>query len=299
MPTPSAFAHHILPLLGIAMFASCARQPDAVPCPAEAQVALHAGPTLRYLEQGPADGEPLVLLHGYSDSSFSFSRLLPLLPPELRVLVLDQRGHGGSSKDQPSHTIADLAADVVAFLDAQAVPRATIVGHSLGSMVAQRVAIDQPSRVRRLVLIGATPRGSNPTTEALLADVRRLTDPIDPGFVREFQRSTLHAAVPEEFFARACSDSLRVPARIWRELLEDFVRQDTTVALGRVQAPTLVLWGDKDAIFPRADQDTLARLLSGATVRVLADVGHSPQWEDPEAVAAELLAFLRAPDAAR
>jgi pimeloyl-ACP methyl ester carboxylesterase len=274
--------------------AACAPDAGAPPRPRAAQVTLPGGPHLHYVEQGPAGGEPVLLLHGYSDSSFSFSRLLPLLPGDLRLLALDQRGHGQSAKDQPSHTFADLAADVVAFLDALGVERATIVGHSMGSMVAQRVAIDHPERVRRLVLIGSMTKGASEVCRALLPEVRRLADPVDPAFVREFQRSTLCTPVPEAFFERAVAESLTVPARIWRQVHEDFVVQDTTPALGRIRAPTLVLYGERDAIFPRTDQETLAQGIPGARLRVFEGIGHAPHWERPELVAEELVRFLRA-----
>jgi non-heme chloroperoxidase len=288
-----------LPLCCTLLVTACAPEPAASPRAAERSVALRDGPTLHYLEQGMADGEPVLLLHGYTDSSFSFSRILPLLPARLRVLALDQRGHGSSSKDRSSHTIADLAADVVAFLDALAIDRATVVGHCLGSMVAQRVAIDHPGRVRRLLLVSTMMRGGNAVTGPLLAEVRRLADPVDPAFVRDFQRSTVHGPVPEDFFGRACAESARLPARIWRQALEDFVLQDTTSALGSIRAPTRILWGDKDAIFLRQEQEELARHVPGATLRILADVGHAPHWEQPELFAQELIAFLGSTDAAR
>jgi pimeloyl-ACP methyl ester carboxylesterase len=261
-------------------------------------VNLTTGPTLHFVEQGPADGQPVVMLHGYSDSSFSWSRIAPLLPHDLHLFMVDQRGHGESSKDQPQHRVADFAADVVAFLDAMRIGRATLVGHSLGSMVAQKVAIGHPERVQGLVLIGAFTRGSNPATDSLVAEVRGLADPVDAVFVRAFQASTLSMPVPETFFERICGLSRSMPARVWRGAMEDFVQQDTTPELGRIRVPTLILWGDKDPVSPRADQEALARI-PGATLRIMEGVGHSPNWEQPEATAAEIARFFRAAEAAR
>src|SRR3712207_5267137 len=124
---------------------------------------LETGPRIHYAEQGDPDGDVLVFLHGYTDSWFSFSRLLPLLPERYRAYALSQRGHGDSERPADGYTVDNLAADVVAFLDAVGAARATVVGHSMGSIIARRVAETRPERVARLVLIGAvfTPMTAN------------------------------------------------------------------------------------------------------------------------------------------
>jgi non-heme chloroperoxidase len=83
--------------------------------------------------QGDPDGQPILFLHGYTDSWFSFSRLLPLLPTHYRAYAFSQRGHGDSERPDCCYEVADLVADVVAFLEAVGVERATVVGHSEGA----------------------------------------------------------------------------------------------------------------------------------------------------------------------
>src|SRR5688572_21587059 len=140
---------------------------------------------LRYLEQGPAEGDAVLMLHGLSDSSFSFSGVLPLLPHTLRVIVPDQRGHGDS--DRPArYSMDEFALDALELLDALKVPRVTLVGHSMGSFVARRVAAFAPARIERLVLIGAGPSGDNAATREVAAEIHGLSDPVDPEFVRRF-----------------------------------------------------------------------------------------------------------------
>ena len=92
-----------------------------------------------------------------------------------------------------------MAADVAAFLDALSIERATIVGHSFGSFVARRVAIDYPARAERLVLIGTGWLGSNDVTREVHASLRDLADPVPRDFARDFQASTAFAPVPERF----------------------------------------------------------------------------------------------------
>src|ERR687893_311636 len=116
---------------------------------------LTTGPTLHYAQQGDPTGEAIVLLHGYSDSWFSFSGVLPLLSPEYHAFALTQRGHGDSDKPQCCYTPEDFAADVDAFMDAVGLQEATLVGASTGALFAQRVALSYPPRVSRLVLVGA------------------------------------------------------------------------------------------------------------------------------------------------
>jgi non-heme chloroperoxidase len=93
---------------------------------------LTADVTLHYAEQGDQAGEAIVFLHGYSDSWFSFSRVLPLLSPEYHAFAPDQRGHGDSDKPECCYTAEDFAADADAFMEAVGVDKATVVGHSTG-----------------------------------------------------------------------------------------------------------------------------------------------------------------------
>src|SRR5215216_797283 len=103
--------------------------------PLPTDVALH------YAERGDREGEAIIFLHGYSDSWHSFSRVLPLLSPEYHAFALTQRGHGDSDKPECCYTLDDYAADVDAFMDALGIEEATVVGHSGGSFMAQRVAL--------------------------------------------------------------------------------------------------------------------------------------------------------------
>jgi pimeloyl-ACP methyl ester carboxylesterase len=230
------------------------------------------------------------MLHGYSDSSFSFSRVLPLLPASLRVIVPDQRGHGRSDRATGDYSMDVLARDVVELMDALNVPTATIVGHSMGSFVARRAASLAPERVSRLVLVGAGPWTSNAAFAELKVAVNGLMDPVDRGFVREFQYSTVSQPVPAEFMDRVIADSLTLDAPTWKALMDGMVGYRPAEA--EIAAPTLVLGGDKDAVFPTAEQRALGEKIRGAQVRILPGIGHSPHWEVPDQFVAELLRFL-------
>ena len=257
-------------------------------------VRLSTGFRTRYAEQGDPRGEALLFIHGWPDSRFSYSRVLPLLPAAYRAFALDQRGFGDSERPAGGYTIDGLAGDVSAFLDAVGVARATLVGHSLGSFVARRVADLYPARVSRLALIGSAVSPVNEVMLEVQEAMRGLDDPLPPAFVREFQASTIHVPVPESFFEGLVAESLKAPARVWREVFDGLLASDDAAALGRITAPTLLLWGDEDALFSgREEQERLAAAIPDARLVVYPDTGHSPNWERPEGVAADLDAFIR------
>src|SRR5918995_5786039 len=234
-----------------------------------ATVSLSTGVTLHYAERGDRKGEAILFLHAYTDSWFAFSRVLALLSPSYHAFAPDERGHGDSDKPQCCYTVDDFTSDVDAFMDEVGIEEATLVGDSSGGMIAQRAALEYPHRVSRLVLMGS------PTTllnnEAVIAageEMRALEDPISPEFVREFQESTIHHPVPEEFLAGLLSESLKVPARVWRDYIEGVVLTvDDTSRLGEIDAPTLMLWGEQDAFLEREEQDRHAAAMPEATLK--------------------------------
>ena len=116
------------------------------------EIRLYTGVRLRYACVGPRRGRPLLLLHGYPDSWFSFSRILGLVPPDWQLIIPDQRGHGNSERPPGGYTPEQLALDAIALLDALGIESASVVGHSMGSFVAQRIAILAPQRTNITVL---------------------------------------------------------------------------------------------------------------------------------------------------
>jgi non-heme chloroperoxidase len=255
-------------------------------------VRLGTGVRLHYVESGISDGEPVVFLHGWPDSWFSFSRVLPLLPGSLRAVAVDQRGFGDSDRPESGYTIPELAADVIGFLDALKIKRATVVGHSFGSFVARQVAIAQPQRVAALVLIGTGFVASNPLARDLQNALRDLPDPIPVQFARDFQASTAYRPLPHEFFERIIAESLKLPPRLWRLIIDRLVEYDDAQHLARIEAPTLLLWGDRDALFSRTDQDRFMAALPAARLTVYEETGHCPNWELPEQVAADIASVI-------
>jgi non-heme chloroperoxidase len=266
---------------------------SATPPPRFSTIKLSTGVRMHYAEQGRTNGEPVILLHGYSDSWFSYSRILPHLPDDLRVFALDLRGHGQSDRPVSGYGMNDLAADVLAFMDAKGIVRATIVGHSMGGFVAQQVALAAPKRVSRLVIVSSarTPRAFA-GVEEFKPVVDALRDPVPYEFVQEFQLSTVHQSVPDAFMDGVIAESLRLPSRVWRGIMDGMLAMEPAVALGRAGIPSLVIWGQQDAWPPRAEQDSLVAMLRTAQLRVLRNIGHAPHWERPDEFAQILREFI-------
>jgi len=280
----------LLAAVAAALVASPSEPSDV---PRFGEVQLSTGIRMHYAEQGESRGEPIILLHGYSDSWFSFSKVLTPLARESRVYALDLRGHGKTDKPAAGYHMRDLAADVVAFMDAKRIDRATVIGHSMGGFVAQQVALAAPKRVSRLVLVGTatTPRnivGFGDLEQAIAT----LPEPVPESFAREFQVSTVHGPVGDAFMDRAVAESLRLPARVWRELMIGMKTTDRAESLGTSGIPALVLSGEKDSYITRKETDALVAMVGATRRREYANTGHALHWEQPAAFAKDVLAFV-------
>lgn len=251
-----------------------------------------SGLRMHYAEQGSAGKPVLILIHGYSDSWYSYSRVLPALAERYHVYALSQRGHGDTTRPPGGYAMADFAADVVAFMDALDLPQATLVGHSMGSVIAQQVALSAPERVTRLVLLGAGASFHNEGVLELQQAVDGLADPVPTDFVEQFQASTCVEPVPEAFLAQVVAESLKLPARVWQVVLAELLTVDHSAQLARIQAPTLIIWGEQDGVVGRNAQDTLHVGIAGSTLIVYAETGHAPHWERPEQVVSDVIAFM-------
>jgi pimeloyl-ACP methyl ester carboxylesterase len=255
---------------------------------------LPSGITLNYRVQGNPNGKPIILLHGGGDSWHSYDLVYPLLPAEYRVYAITLRGHGWSDHPAEGYAIADFAADIRAFLVQQKLSGVTLVGHSLGSFVAQRVAADDDGRIAKLVLIGSGPGifHDQATVNALLTTFGSLKDPIPYTFARDFQASTINSAVPPAFFETMVAEALKAPADMWHGLARGLTVPGDPDLPTRIKAPTLILWGEKDQILKREDEDVLSAKIAHSKFLAYPDTGHALHWERPERFAADLLDFV-------
>ena len=255
------------------------------------RVHLATGVTVPYLEQGDPQSAAVLLLHAWVESSASFDRLWQAMPPTLRVFAMDQRGHGDADKPADGYALVNFADDIEAFMDAVGLQSAVLLGSSSGGYVAQQIAVQAPRRVDGLVLVGA-PR-SLQGRPAFADEVDRLTDPIDPSWVKEsltwFPR---YHDVPDWYIKDRIRDSLRVPAHVWIAGLAGLTTAVPPSESGTITAPTLIMWGERDELLPPQDGYRLAAAIPGSRLIVYGDTGHLVLWEQPERVATDLANFV-------
>ena len=262
-------------------------------------VELDSEVRMPYLEQGDPAARTVVLVHAVGDSGRTFEPLLEHLPGSVHVIAPTLRGHGDASRPASGYRSADFAADLAAFMDVLRIDAAVVVGASSGGQVALRLALDHPGRLIGLVLLGSPLRlGDKPgVQEAWDATFSHLEDPIDPGFVRGFIESIVVRPVPEAVIETLVQESLKAPASVWKATMAALIEDDLSPQIGEVATPTLVVWGDQDAILPRGEQQALAAGIPGARLLVYEGGGHAFYWEDPARVAADLMAFVGSLDA--
>jgi pimeloyl-ACP methyl ester carboxylesterase len=127
------------------------------------------------------------------------------------------------------------------------------------------------------------------------SEILKLHDPIDPdsAWMKEWWSSP--TPVPEEFIRRQRVDSAHMPVKVWLAVLEQGLSgSDLQATLPKIEAPTLLLWGEKDPIFGPRDRCSLISALPKASVHVFPGLGHNPFWEQPELFAAVLTPFVNA-----
>jgi len=260
------------------------------------RIALATGIELHYVEQGNPHGKALIFLHGLSDSWHTWELSFPHLSPAYHTYALSQRGHGDSGKPACCYQVVDYTDDVLAFMDALQITRATLIGHSMGSYIAYQVAGSHPERVERLVLIGWGP--IHPTSAAarerlvkLNTYVQSLEGAMDPVFVREWITSNAVNPLPGPYLEATVAENLKVPVVVWKQLLASRLAAPIAPPLGPITAKTLILYGDHD-VYVREGQQLLAGEIPHATFITYPAAGHALHWDCPQRFVDDLHAFL-------
>jgi pimeloyl-ACP methyl ester carboxylesterase len=263
-------------------------------------VALPNGVRLAYVELGDPDGSPVLLLHGYTDTSRVWTILAPWLDRH-RLIVPDQRGHGAADAPECCYAMADLAHDAKLLLDALGIEQAAVVGHSMGSMVAQVLAAEHPGRVSRLVLIGSTALAPVRRGDWMWDNIMGLRAPIasNTEFLRIWGPASSPTPVDPDLTRWYEPEIAATPPHVWRAVIRALVDEPVGRYAPDIAAPVLVLSGGRDELFPAEHHAALMAAYPQAEGQVFADLGHNLILERPDEVGPVLAAFLAPGDQGR
>lgn len=260
--------------------------------------ALNGSAALHWQEQG--EGEPLLLIMGLGGSSQAWYRLLPHLDGRLRVVSFDNRGTGQSSRVCGRLTLGDMVADALAVMDDAGLDDAHVLGVSMGGMIAQRIALDHPGRVRSLILGCTTPQagaGIPPWRLISAAAVRGLA----PGLATSLLVPALYAERTRREAPERIEQDLELrrrdatpPQTILAQMLA-VATHDTRARLGELEGlPVTVIHGDEDALVPVQRGRQLAKLIPGAQLAEIPGTGHLLLTDAEAAVLAAIDTHLTA-----
>ncbi|WP_263359360.1 alpha/beta fold hydrolase [Acidicapsa ligni] len=254
---------------------------------------LIGGHRIHYYVRGPVWGPPVVLVHGLGGRAEDWGNLLPyLIRAGYRVYTPDLLGFGQSEEPpNASYSIAEQARVVVRFIDAMGLKQTDLVGWSMGGWIAQKVAVDHPERVRRLVLMDSAGLSMPPSwdTRLFTPNSREDLEQLDALLMPHPPR------IPEFLVA----DILRVSHKhrwvIERAMASMLTAKDVMDAqLPSLQMPVLILWGDQDQITPLSEGRAIHALISHSRLSVARDCGHLAPEECADRFGPEMAAFLQA-----
>ncbi len=254
-------------------------------------VARSDGAELHYESSG--SGDAVLLIMGLGMNATGWWRTVPVLAERLRVIAFDNRGVGRSSRPAGPYSIAQMAGDALAVLEAAGVEAAHVYGVSMGGMIAQELALRHPERVRRLVLAATTPGGDHAIAagpETLAFFSRRGEMPAE---------EAVWASVPYNYAARTRAEAgdriaqdiaqrLRYPIEPepYMAQLHAALGHDAHDRLGAIAAPTLVVHGTEDRMVDPRNAAILAERIPGATLQTWERAGHLYFTDEPAADAA-------------
>ena len=266
------------------------------------------GMPIRYLAAG--EGPPAVLLHGAGDNALDWRWVMPTLAAGHRVYAPDLPGSPDSARPAVDYSPVFFERFVSAFLDALAIGRATFVGNSLGGLIALRLALSEPERAGALVLVNSAGLGQSINPAFTSVNVPGLGEAALPfwrtplgAYQRAWGRTTLLFAhppegVPREWLAEQCRLALtpgylEAHLTVLRAIVSHLGQREVLVdRLPSLKVPTLVVWGERDRVFPQAQAREAVAHLPEGSLSLVPDCGHMPHVECPDRFLGALDGFL-------
>jgi pimeloyl-ACP methyl ester carboxylesterase len=264
---------------------------------------------IAYLDVG--QGPPVILIHGFGGSMWQWEHQQQTLAQDFRVLTLDLPGSGHSDKPDIEYRPDQLLDFFVGFMDAAEIPQATLVGNSMGAGLAIGMALEHPTRVSKLVLIGGLPQQI--LLKLTSPSIRRVLKSRAPSWVASFGNWLFGSLMTESVLRELVHNpALLTPAVIERSkrnrrspgLIKPIMAARNALPLWEtgfatrlhtLTHPTMILWGAQDQVFPLAVGEELCRTIPGSQLVTIPATGHLPQWEQPDLVNSVLIAYIHTP----
>lgn len=247
------------------------------------------GMRLRLRDSGPKDRPAVILVHGFGSSLDTWEPWAQALSPRFRVVRFDLPGFGLSGPDPTGdYTDAREMKILIGLMDQLGIARASLIGNSLGGRIAWNFAAVHPDRVARLVLVSPDGFASPGFAYDKPAEVPLIMKALPYIAPREMLKQNIAAAYarPEALSDETVTrtrDMMLAPgvrSAILARMTQVILRNPAPT-LARIKAPTLLLWGEKDAMIPISNAADYLRDLPGAKLVRLSDLGHVPFEEDP------------------
>lgn len=254
-------------------------------------VTERAGANIHWRVDGDPARPALVLLNSLGSCLGLWEPVMPALLRDFHVLRVDKRGHGGSSATPPPYTIAGLADDVLAAMDAAGIDRAACAGVSIGGMIAMQLALQAPARIERIVVSNSSAYVGPGRFAERIAAVRSrgLGALADEVIERWFSPATIAAASPFVEQVYACFRAVDPEGYIG--CCEAILAMDLRESLARIACPALVIAGRDDLSLPPEHSRLIAQRIPGARLVEL-PAAHIPHVDLPQEYAATLREFL-------
>jgi pimeloyl-ACP methyl ester carboxylesterase len=258
----------------------------------ETHEVMIGGNRIHYYVRGPEDGPAIVMVHGLGGRSEDWLSLTPyLVKAGYRVYTPDLLGFGQSEEPRDAtYSIADQSELVVHFMDAMHIDQADLAGWSMGGWIAQKVAVDYPERVRRLILMDSAGLHISPNYET------RLFTPTNRTELNQLNALLTPNAKPVPGFV--AKDILKVSADyawvVKRALASMYTAEDVTDDdLPSLRMPVLILWGAQDRITPLSEGQAIHALIPQSLLVVASGCGHLAPQECANQFGPEMTRFLR------
>jgi pimeloyl-ACP methyl ester carboxylesterase len=224
-------------------------------------------------------GEPLVLVHGLSGSGRWWAKNVSALAERYRVYVVDLAGFG-RSRAARRVALENSGVFLGRWMSSVGIERASIVGHSMGGLIAASLAADDPERVDRLALVNAA-----------ALPISRANVVLRFGLAREL------ISLPPAFLPVMLTDGLRAGPVSVMGAARDLLHTDIRSKLNEVTSPTLIVWGARDQLLPLELGVQLSAAVPDARLHAIPNAGHNPMWDQPADFNRVILDFLSEPAA--